>query len=247
VEGGATCGPRALGFEPGFNSDSGARCVFAAKFELAPSFEVAPGWATFCLTACRCASANGIAQTATSESRINALLRICALIDGLICFFMVLSLGFCENSLSQSAACTNSRAWWECRFKKNEKKCQYFFIIFFKIFLGGLATAVKRVVLNALANKCGFAGSHLRPWRFFWHRLRRSRSSLECAKVEHVILTGGTRCPQRVGRQMRLQRFHCQSSSGEAHPPQCCANGSITQGQSSALAHKPATTEFCRM
>src|SRR5881296_1532682 len=39
-----------------------------------------------------CARANGIALTATSASRINALRRICALIEGLICFFIVLAL-----------------------------------------------------------------------------------------------------------------------------------------------------------
>src|SRR5881397_614198 len=39
-----------------------------------------------------CASANGIALTATSASRINALRRICALIEGLICFFISLAL-----------------------------------------------------------------------------------------------------------------------------------------------------------
>src|SRR6266540_5481345 len=37
----------------------------------------------------RCASENGIAHTATSERRINALRRICALMVGLICFFML--------------------------------------------------------------------------------------------------------------------------------------------------------------
>ena len=35
----------------------------------------------------RCASANGIAQTATSESRINALQRRCALMEE-FCFFI---------------------------------------------------------------------------------------------------------------------------------------------------------------
>jgi hypothetical protein len=90
VEGGATCGPSAPGFEPGFNLDSGASCVFAAKFELA-AVELAPGLATFCLTACRCASANGIAQMATSESRMSALQRRCALIECLVCFFIALS------------------------------------------------------------------------------------------------------------------------------------------------------------
>src|SRR5206468_10362858 len=46
----------------------------------------------FCLTLFRCASANGIAHTATSESRINALQSRCALIEGLICFFISLAL-----------------------------------------------------------------------------------------------------------------------------------------------------------
>src|SRR6058998_1315951 len=46
----------------------------------------------FCLTLFRCASANGSAQTATSESRINALQSRCALIEGLICFFISLAL-----------------------------------------------------------------------------------------------------------------------------------------------------------
>src|SRR5262249_8158019 len=40
-----------------------------------------------CFAAWRCASANGIAQIATSESRINALRRICALMEG-VCFFI---------------------------------------------------------------------------------------------------------------------------------------------------------------
>jgi len=35
---------------------------------------------------------------------------------------------------------------------------------------------------------------------------------------------------------------------GEADPPQCSpVNGSLTHGQSSDFAHKPATTGFCRM
>jgi len=55
---------------------------------------------------------------------------------------------------------------------------------------------------------------------------------------------GGTRCLQRVAK------------IDAALPPdilgpirlQCLrANGSMTQGQSSALAHKPATTGFWRM
>src|SRR6266480_2444163 len=37
----------------------------------------------------RCASANGIAQMARSESRINALRRRCALLEGLICLFIL--------------------------------------------------------------------------------------------------------------------------------------------------------------
>jgi hypothetical protein len=36
----------------------------------------------------RCANANGIAQTARSESRISALRRRCALMVGFICFFI---------------------------------------------------------------------------------------------------------------------------------------------------------------
>ena len=35
-----------------------------------------------------CASANGIAQMARSESRMSALRRRCALMEGLICFFI---------------------------------------------------------------------------------------------------------------------------------------------------------------
>ena len=37
----------------------------------------------------RCASANGVAQIATSESRMSAFRRRCALIEGLFCFFSV--------------------------------------------------------------------------------------------------------------------------------------------------------------
>jgi len=39
-----------------------------------------------------CASTNGMAQTARSESRIGALLRRCALMERLICFFIVVQL-----------------------------------------------------------------------------------------------------------------------------------------------------------
>src|SRR6266496_336666 len=53
------------------------------------------GVATLCLRAPRCPSANGIAQTATSESKISALQRRCALMEE-FCFFMVLSLVICE-------------------------------------------------------------------------------------------------------------------------------------------------------
>src|SRR5438093_4967393 len=39
-----------------------------------------------------CASANGIAQAERSASRINGDRRICALIEGLICFFISFAL-----------------------------------------------------------------------------------------------------------------------------------------------------------
>src|SRR5436309_9221659 len=45
-----------------------------------------------CLVALRCANANGIAQTASSASRISALQRKCALMEGLRCFFIVFAL-----------------------------------------------------------------------------------------------------------------------------------------------------------
>ena len=51
---------------------------------------------------------------------------------------------------------------------------------------------VERVVLNALADECGCAAEYLRLRRIFRHRLQRSRST---------FLHGGTRCPQRVGKQ----------------------------------------------
>src|SRR5437879_3335766 len=71
--------------------------------------EPAPGawWdCVLCLVAFRCPSANGIAQTASSTSRISALQRKCALIEGLRCFFMVLGLldsRSCGSNLSQIA------------------------------------------------------------------------------------------------------------------------------------------------
>src|SRR5437879_2541473 len=49
------------------------------------------GFATLRLVLFRCASANGIAQTARSESRMSALQSRCALIEE-FCFFIVLSL-----------------------------------------------------------------------------------------------------------------------------------------------------------
>src|SRR5438876_1823701 len=55
------------------------------------------GLAAFCLAALRDASANGIAQTARSRSRINALQSRCALIECLICFFIVLALVIFED------------------------------------------------------------------------------------------------------------------------------------------------------
>jgi hypothetical protein len=65
----------------------------AATFEIVASCDVLAATLRFVVPRLRdCASANGIALTATSESRINALRRICALIEGLICFFIVLAL-----------------------------------------------------------------------------------------------------------------------------------------------------------
>jgi len=49
---------------------------------------LAADWVTLCFVTCRCASANGIAQLARSESRMSVLQRRCALMEGLICFFM---------------------------------------------------------------------------------------------------------------------------------------------------------------
>src|SRR5216117_545560 len=61
-----------------------------------------------------CASANGIAQTARSESKMSALQRRCALIEE-FCFFIVLSLESWENSRKHSGACTNVRTSWGTR------------------------------------------------------------------------------------------------------------------------------------
>src|SRR5437879_4951379 len=70
------------------------------------------GFATLRLVLFRCASANGIAQTARSVRRMNALQSRCALIECLVCFFMMLSFEFWENSAKQSAACKNERTSW---------------------------------------------------------------------------------------------------------------------------------------
>src|SRR6266446_1998806 len=65
-----------------------------------------------------CASANGIAQMARSESSMSALRRRCALTEGLICFFNVVSSCACsgcarlsasENSYDFSGLCFHHR------------------------------------------------------------------------------------------------------------------------------------------
>src|SRR5207302_837638 len=98
VEGGAFCG--------GYILAAGIGCV-AGLLTL--------GFAVFC-----CASANGIAQTARSESRMSALQRRCALMEGLICFFT-----------SRVRVCTHHR---RNPFYRETQNCIKTFL---KIFLGG--------------------------------------------------------------------------------------------------------------
>src|SRR5207249_11673507 len=87
-------------------------------------FGLAAGLATLRLVVFRCASENGIAHMATSESRINALRRICALMVGLICFFMLVWCCPCSNTGSPKKLHFESRTSFLLR---NAKKCQYFF------------------------------------------------------------------------------------------------------------------------
>src|SRR5438552_3205357 len=68
-----------------------ARLATCGLYMFAGAFVLAAGVATPCLLVPRlrdCASANGIAQTARSESRISALQRRCALIECFVCFFI---------------------------------------------------------------------------------------------------------------------------------------------------------------
>src|SRR5882724_11991117 len=60
-----------------------------------------------------CASANGIAQMARSESRTSALRRRCALMEGLICFFIFRAEGFWGISGNNPRACC-SRVYDHC-------------------------------------------------------------------------------------------------------------------------------------
>src|SRR5438477_8893325 len=92
------------------------------------------GFATLRLVLFRCASANGIAQTARSESRMSALQSRCALIEE-FCFFIVLSVEFWENSRKQSAACTNVRTSWEDVCSEKCESASRSFLHFFKKFV----------------------------------------------------------------------------------------------------------------
>src|SRR6476646_986666 len=77
---GAACGPPAPGFKTKFGLAACAEIdlVKGGRFVTAGAFVLA----TLCLAVFRCASANGIAQTARSESRMSALQRRCALMEG---------------------------------------------------------------------------------------------------------------------------------------------------------------------
>jgi hypothetical protein len=95
---GAACGPPAPGFKTKFGLAAHADIdlVKGGSSAIAGAFVLA----TLCLLVPRlrdCASVNGIAQTASSESRINALRSRCALMDGLACLFI-----FCWRELESS-------------------------------------------------------------------------------------------------------------------------------------------------
>src|SRR5436190_8552713 len=87
-------------------------------------FAGAFGLATLCLRVPRlrdCASANGIAQTARSESRVSALQRRCALIECLVCFFIsVLSYGVLGLETQEKQLFGSGHGCGECPCTRNE-------------------------------------------------------------------------------------------------------------------------------
>src|SRR5882724_4019592 len=95
VEGCAALGRYMFASTPGLAAGAEIDLVIdlvkGGSFVIAGVFGLAAGVATFCLLVPRlrdCASVNGIAQTARSASRINALQRRCALMECLVCFFI---------------------------------------------------------------------------------------------------------------------------------------------------------------
>src|SRR6266513_1440819 len=90
-----------------------------------------------------CASANGITHTAKSGSRINALRRRCALMVGLICFFICFNL--LEQLFGWSAVLVkNAEACQDIFWKKTEKFFDGFDLARCKVLgLGWNATSVR--------------------------------------------------------------------------------------------------------
>ncbi len=83
---------------------------------------------TFCLPLFRCASANGIAQTARSVRRISALQRRCALIEE-FCFFIVLSLSSFGRIHGSNPLCVH-RGEHTC--SEKDERASRFFLHFFQ-------------------------------------------------------------------------------------------------------------------